>query len=270
MLDHVCTAHPNPNSWERVVAKELKPLDASAVLGEQFVPASQKTIFLRHIDERWNACRGPHVMEKLIEMLADEMIPRTPGISKDLFRPPACHEVQPDYALITRPVVSRGKADLDETSSISEYVSTFRSALMEEHKAKWKAYEAYTIYSAIMMTFDPKRPHAVSIAMRGIADALPGLSAGDIVLIRPIDPVMAYVRHVYPNGVVGNVRRPSHIEIESRVLSINRGRRGALDTVTLDWCLGAEEAKALTAASRRTYVVSLKLLHRCTPAMHDD
>ena len=258
MIDHLCKAHPNP-SWEGVVARELKPLDASAVLGEQFVPASRKKIFLQNVDLRWSACRGPHLMETLIEKLAYEMIPWTPGLNKDLFQPPSCHELRPDYALIARPTISCVKADLDETSSIREYVSTFRSALMEEHRAKCKAYEAYTVYSAVRMAFDPKRPHAVSIAMNGISDARPGLSPGDIVLIRPTDPVMAYVRHVYPNGMVGNIWRPSLIEIESRVLSINRGRRGALDTVTLDWCLGAEEAKALTAASTRTYVVSLRL-----------
>lgn len=254
MLNHVCTAHPNP-SREGVVARELKPLDASAVLGDSFVPASQKKIFLQNIDDRWNACRGPPVMETLIQKLSHEMIPWTPGLSKDLFQPPACHEMKPDLTLISRPTISCGKADLDETSSISEYVSTFRSALMEEHRAKCKAYEAYTVYSAIRMTFNPKRPHAVSIAMNGISDARPGLSVGDIVLIRPIDPVMTYVRHLYPNGMVGNIRRPSHIEIETKVLSINRGRRGALDTVTFDWCLGPEKAKALTNASTRSFAV---------------
>ena len=112
------------------------------------------------------------------------------------------------------------QADLDETTSITEYASTFRDAIRLEHEEKMRLYEKYSLYKWPLKRF-AKDADKASIYVEGIADARLGIQVGDIVLLRPIQPLVMWVPHFGRSGVQA---QQYTIEIESRVMTIQKGK----------------------------------------------
>lgn len=84
------------------------------------------------------------------------------------------------------------------------------------------------------------------IDLEGISDARPSLNVGDIVLLRPQQPLIGR----FTNQYTGRMEcHPYPIEIESRILSIVRGRSGknkfVPDTITISWELTTTQTDAL-------------------------
>lgn len=183
--------------------------------------------------------------EKCIINLSKNFIPEVPCCcgkdplqppphSEFLYMPTLAHTVAPNYkfALLDTPMLQAaqskmeqlGLVDLDETSSVTEYITVFKEALRLEYEEHLRLYETFSLYHVNLQPIE-ECPHPVipgpesdrfaqtvvyktaRIVIDGIADARPTLQIGDIVLLRPI-PAYDTV----------------FLEIESRVVRVVRGQ----------------------------------------------
>lgn len=146
--------------------------------------------------------------------------------------------------------IESAMVDLDETSSISEYSTTFEQALRLEYEEHLRLYELYSLYHVHIYPTDgtvhPPFPddrrytqtvvhQKARIFIDGIADARPTLQIGDIVLLRPI-PTYDQV----------------HLEIESRIVQVIRGpgnkhSKPGKDQVIITWGLNCKQTYHLVS-----------------------
>jgi hypothetical protein len=158
------------------------------------------------------------------------------------------HTVPPDLTFALREDASTAAerpyfaADLDETTSIAEYASTFRSALRSEHEELMRLYEKYSLMHWQLSRFNDK---CAVIHYVGICDARPSLQISDIVLLRPKKPVAGQTMDHFGRLVPA----PFTIEIETRILSIVRGYRNQADQIIIDWDLTPQQVQALNDPS---------------------
>jgi hypothetical protein len=233
----------------------------TAVLRDSFVPAKVKAANLAPVDDRWvlrnrylNGA-SPSDMNLVIAHLAKTFIPQVPctcscsptysassGNSNSMttpsrhshgaqfYSPMPTHTVPPDLTFALREDASTAverpyfAADLDETTSIAEYASTFRSALRSEHEELMRLYEKYSLMHWQLSRFNDK---CAVIHYVGICDARPSLQISDIVLLRPKKPVAGQTMDHFGRLVPA----PFTIEIETRILSIVRGYRNQADQI---------------------------------------
>ena len=138
-------------------------------------------------------------------------------------------------------IIYQTTTDLDETTSIQEYSSTFRSAIRSEHEGLMRLFEKYTLFKQRLTKAggDEKR---ANIEVEGISDARPSLQIGDIVLLRPHQPLIGRI-----TNWAGTMEFSKYnIEIETRVLSVKRGKRNNVpDQVTIAWDLNIDQIDAL-------------------------
>jgi len=99
-------------------------------------------------------------------------------------------------------------------------------------------YEKYSLRKWPLRRFNPNR---AIIYLEGISDARPTLQVGDIVLLRPIQPLVALM----PNRYGTMVAEQYAIEIETRITNLVRGKAGQPDQVILSWALTLEQRDAL-------------------------
>ena len=159
---------------------------------------------------------------------------KPPPHSEFLYMPTLSHTVAPNFqfALLDNPMLRAaqsktekiGLVDLDETSSVTEYITVFKEALRYEYEEHLRLYESFSLYHVQLQPMEecshPVIPgpesdqlkHAVvhktaRIVIDGIADARPTLQIGDIVLLRPIC-----------------ANNTAFLEIESRVIRVVRGQ----------------------------------------------
>ncbi len=237
----------------------------TAVLRDSFVPAKVKAFNLAAVQDRW-IFSGPYLngadddMDLVIAELAKNFIPQVPctccvPFSSDTsvssrpthgpqyFSPMPTHKVVPDltFALRSDAAIQRPyyEADLDETTSIEEYASTFRSALFSEHEELMQLYEKYSLVRWQISRFNEK---CAVIHYVGISDARPSLQVSDIVLLRPRIPVAVQTVNHYHGRLV---QTHINIEIETRILSIARGYRTQSDHIIIDWNITHEQVQAL-------------------------
>lgn len=249
--------------------RELKPLSATSVLQDKFVPQHLKQLNLLPTSLQWDASKL-HNMELTISLIAKEFIPAVPctcgvkstagdlkssggnvGLNghRELYSPIAPNSIQPDLRFALRqstdlrfaPPVPPNVADLDETDSIKEYVDTFRHTMKIEYEEKLRLYEHYSLYRHQIR---PMTNNTVRIFMQGILDATPSLSISDIVLLRPIYPI-AIPQYSY--GAYG--RQLTHVqntlEIHSRIVETIRGRNDQPDSIVISWELDAQQKDLL-------------------------
>ena len=162
------------------------------------------------------------------------------------------------------------QADLDETTSIKEYSSTFRGALRSENEERMRMYEKYSLLGWPLRRLDARK---AVIHIRGICDARPSLQVGDIVLLRPIQPLVALMPMPNRWGMGTMEAHPYTIEIESRILHIIRGKGDKADRIIISWALNLEERDALKDHSFvREYSIrffpSSAIIDRCLTALN--
>lgn len=247
--------------------RELKPLSATSVLQDKFVPQHLKQLNLQRTSLQWDASKL-HNIEPIISLIAKEFIPAVPctcglkrtagdlrssggndGLNghRELYSPIPPNPIQPDlrFALnlhfAHKPAVLPNVADLDETDSIQEYVDTFRHTMKIEYEEKMRLYEHYSLYKHQIR---PMTNNTVRIFMQGILDATPSLSISDIVLLRPIYPI-AIPQYSY--GAYG--RHLTHVqntlEIHSRIVETIRGKNDQPDSIVISWELDAQQKDLL-------------------------
>ena len=246
--------------------KHAARMKEAAVLRDSFVPANIKAINLAAVHDRWilnnrylNGA-SPSAMDLVIAQMAKTFIPQVPCTCSSVssstgtttsampmhgpqfFSPVPTHHVPPDLTFALRPNAAMERpffeADLDETTSITEYATTFRSALRLEHEELMRLYEKYSLMHWQLSRFNDK---CAVIHYVGIFDARPSLQVSDIVLLRPKKPVMGQSVNEYGRFVPA----PYTIEIETRILSIVRGFRNQSDQIIIDWDLTPEQLQAL-------------------------
>lgn len=244
-----------------------KKLSEAAILRDKFVPQHLKVINLSQVQARWVLCNDGILnadgspndmnMDPIIARMAENFIPRVPCIcggtpgsapfhGPAYYSPLPVHRVPPDFVYALREVNNNNmnrhfpQADLDETTSIQEYSTTFRNALRVENEERMNLYEKYSLFKWPLRRLQ-KRENVASIHVEGISDARPSLQEGDIVLLRPI-------RHVFQlrprwNGTMD--AQPYAVEIESRVINIVRGKGNVPDQVIISWELSPEQRDEL-------------------------
>ena len=84
-------------------------------------------------------------------------------------------------------------------------------------------------------------PREAHVKLQGISDARPSLNVGDVVLLRPMQPLLAVFRNQWGQPTQSQY----NIEIESRIVSIVRGKRQEPDTITISWDLSTQQEEAL-------------------------
>lgn len=243
---------------------KVNGLSGTAVLRDKFVPQHISAINLAPVYDRWVLCddqgfhaeTSPSNMEPVIAKMAENFIPRVPcscGQTPEpihgayYYKPSPVHRVPPDltFALSN----NSGKkwkmprADLDETTDVKEYADVFRGALRSEHEELMRLYEKYSLYKWQLHRVDtvPVDKKKASIHIDGISDARPSLQVSDIVLLRPVQPIVGLM----PDGWGGMKAGQYNIEIESRILSIVRGRDGIPDQVIISWEFNPHQLDAL-------------------------
>jgi hypothetical protein len=271
------------------------------------IPFKDKQLNMVEPAARWicpGACAGsgrdePYKLDGVIASLAKDFIPSIPCVcprgvndapphGEYFFKPTLPRTVFPNlqFGLQSNSVQKYGETsksappgvvDLDETTSITEYCSTFQHALRLEYEEHLRLYEHYSLYKMKVHPLeDAPPPGAPSISRHlamtsrarifvdGISDARPSLQIGDIVLLRPIQPVINFYR-----GNYGEMRSTQMIvEIESRILGVVRGRGDQKDQVLFSWGLDPQQTSLLRDPSwHRQYnirfVPSAVTVERC-------
>eukprot|EP00970_Alexandrium_tamarense_P007488 scaffold1379_cov209-Alexandrium_tamarense.AAC.18 len=271
------------------------------------IPFKDKQLNMVEPAARWicpGACAGsgrdePYKLDGVIASLAKDFIPSIPCVcprgvndapphGEYFFKPTLPRTVFPNlqFGLQSNSVQKYGEnsksappgvVDLDETTSITEYCSTFQHALRLEYEEHLRLYEHYSLYKMKVHPLeDAPPPGAPSISRHlamtsrarifvdGISDARPSLQIGDIVLLRPIQPVINFYR-----GNYGEMRSTQMIvEIESRILGVVRGRGDQKDQVLFSWGLDPQQTSLLRDPSwHRQYnirfVPSAVTVERC-------
>jgi len=259
-------------------------LTGTAVLRDKFVPKHLNAINLAPVATRWVLCNGsfnadgsPNDMEPVIAKMAENFIPRVPCMCGETpepihgsyyYSPSPVHRVPPDFQFALRDNAHYyfNQADLDETTSIQEYSSTFRGALRSENEERMRMYEKYSLLKWPLRRLDARK---AVIHIKGICDARPSLQVADIVLLRPIQPLVALM----PNRWGTMEAQQYTIEIESRILHIIRGKRDKADRIIISWALNLEERDALKDHSFvREYSIrffpSSATIDRCLTALN--
>ena len=248
-------------------------ISSRSILQDNFIPAHLKQIIRANVSERWVLCNNdgvriddalsnPRNMEPVIEKMAENFIPKVSCYcSADglvhgpaYYKPNNSHVVPPDlmFALKEEYAASSNQkkwvpyiADLDETTSLAEYSLTFRSALRAEHEELMRLFEKYTQFGVRLLIkkrlVGDTAPRVAHIKLQGISDARPSLVVGDVVLLRPMQPLLAVFRNQWGQPTQSQY----NIEIESRIVSIVRGKRQEPDTITINWDLSIQQEEAL-------------------------
>jgi hypothetical protein len=254
------------------MSKTNKRLSAASVLCDKFVPKHLNAINFAPVHERWklsnnvgasNTIGSPATaMESAIAMMAQNFIPAVPTnlpiYDARYYLPSPNHVLSPDLtfglrenAIGTQRTITWRPylVDLDETTSIKEYASTFRSAMRLEHEELMRSYEKYSLFHWPLSGHD-KNKAVIHIA--GAADARPSLQISDVVLLRPVQPLTTFTRCRKGKTIVYQYK----IEIESRILSIDRGKPNIPDQVFISWDLNLQQTDALNdPAWTRTYAI---------------
>lgn len=248
---------------------KMKRLTDRSILRDKFVPVALSAINVAPVAARWVVCHeggpdgaddsSPIDMDRVIAGMAQNFIPRVQctcsGDRRGFTEPIHCpshylpfpvHRIPPDFSFALRdksdrPIWNRNfdHADLDETTSIDEYASTFRGALRLEHEEKMDMYEKYTLFRHGLHQVGENK---ASLHVDGISDARPALKISDIVLLRPVQPLFTLASDTWS----GVVRAQQYmIEVESRILHIIRGKGGRPDQVIISWDLSLEQRDAL-------------------------
>lgn len=256
------------------MSKKNKHLSAASVLCDKFVPKHLNAINFAPVHERWklsnnegasNTIGSPVLaMESAIAMMAQNFIPAVPTdlpiYDARYYLPSPNHVLPPDLTFGLRENASATHqsitwrpylADLDETTSIKEYASTFRSALRLEHEELMRTYEKYSLFHWPLSGHEEKKNKAV-IHIAGAADARPSLQIYDVVLLRPIQLLTNMFRGKKGKTTVYQY----NTEIESRILSIVRGKPNVPDQVIISWDLNRQQTDALNDPTwSRTYAI---------------
>ena len=231
-----------------IKSQESKPLSGTAIFRDKFVPRTLKDLNCYSTALVWDASRQRN-MDQVISMLAADFIPCTSLVSgikegNKLYQPNLPFQIAPNlrFALqstSTEVDVFPSKiADLDETDSIKEYVDSFHQTVKLEYEEQMRLYEHYSLYKHRVKTMTK---NTVRIEVAGILDARPSLSIDDIVLLRPIQPVMV-LQYNYHN-LVEPV--PNTLEIQARIVDLIRGRKGNSDSIVISWELDAKQKDML-------------------------
>jgi hypothetical protein len=142
-------------------------------------------------------------------------------------------------------------ADLNKTTLIYEYASTFCSALRLEQKEMIWMYENYSLFQWPLQWFIGKNKAVIYIA--GAAVAHPSLQISDVVLLRPVKPL----DKLEQGGRNSSFRMVKYThEIESCILSRVRGSVPEPDQVIISWDLNPQQIAALNDNTfKRTYAI---------------
>ena len=256
------------------MSKTNTRLSTASVLYDKFVPKHLNAINSIRVQERWklsdnngasNTIGSPVIaMESAIATMAQNFIPAVPTdlsiYDARYYLPSPNHVLPPDLTFGLRENASATHqsitwrpylADLDETTSIKEYASTFRSALRLEHEELMRTYEKYSLFHWPLSGHEEKKNKAV-IHIAGSADARPSLQIYDVVLLRPIQLLTNIFRGKKGKTTVYQY----NTEIESRILSIVRGKPNVPDQVIISWDLNRQQTDALNDPTwKRTYAI---------------
>jgi len=220
--------------------RELKPLSDTSILRDKYVPQYLKELNRHPTALRWDVSKQRN-MDQVITMLAKDFIPAVPctcGGSElnghTVFTPNPQHQINPNlrFALHQSSILDISPAhvaDLDETDSIQEYGNAFRYTMKLEYEEQMRLYEHYSLYKQKLR---PMTNNTARIFIHGIMDARLSIQPSDIVLLRPLQPIMVSTYHHNRPTIV-----PNTLEIESRVLELVRGRNDQPDSVVISWDL---------------------------------
>ncbi|KAL3827607.1 hypothetical protein ACHAXA_002104 [Cyclostephanos tholiformis] len=205
-------------------------------------------------------------MESAIAAMARDFIPAVPSnllaFDHTYYLPSPNHVLPPDLSFGLRGSTCAAKVtwrpylvDLDETTSIKEYASTFRSALRLEHEELMRIYEKYSLFQWPLRKHEDDEKMAV-IHIAGAADARPSLQISDVVLLRPVQPLIHFPPTTNDSQRYRLGPVECAIEIESRILSIVRGKRDVPDSVIISFDLNPLQIAALNDGTfMRTYAI---------------
>ncbi len=218
--------------------RDLKPLSDTSILRDKYVPQHLKDLNRHPTALQWNVHKQRN-MDQVITLLAKDFIPSVPctscapGVSiNELYLPNAASPITPNlrFALQTSILdISPSKVvDLDETDRIKEYTNTFRHTVKLEYEERMRLYEHYSLYAHQIKAMTNK---TAKILIPGIMDARPSLSISDIVLLRPLQPIMVPQYDYHHQLRI----TPNTLEIQSRIVDMVRGRRGEPDAVVISW-----------------------------------
>ena len=197
--------------------RDLKPLSDTSILRDKYVPQHLKDLNRHPTALQWNVNKQRN-MNQVITLLAKDFIPSVPctcapGVNMhELYTPNAAFPITPNlrFALQTSILdISPSKVvDLDETDRVKEYTNTFRHTVKLEYEEKMRLYEHYSLYAHQIKAMTNK---TAKILIPGIMDARPSLSISDIVLLRPLQPVMVPQYDYHHNLRI----TPNTLEIQS-------------------------------------------------------
>ena len=224
------------------------PLGATSILRDSYVPHYLKDHNLHPTALQWSVSKKRD-MDQVISLLAKDFIPAvpctcTPGISGHggIYEPNQPFPITPNlrFALQTTILdISPSKvADLDETDSLQEYADTFRHTVKLEYEEQMRLFEHYSLYQHQLK---PMTNNTARILIPGILDARPSLSIADIVLLRPIQPIVMY----QPDYHGRLTFTPNTLEIQSRIVDLVRGRKDEPDSVVISWELDIGQKELL-------------------------
>ncbi|KAL7499976.1 hypothetical protein ACHAWT_010917 [Skeletonema menzelii] len=220
---------------------ELKPLSDTSILREKYIPQHLKDLNRHPTALQWNASKQ-RSMDQVITLLAKEFIPDVSNGNEELYKPNPPSAITPNLRFALEPAILHisppNVVDLDETDSIQEYVNTFRYTVKLEYEQQMRLYEHYSLYQHQLKPLTDK---TVRILIPGIMDARPSLSIADIVLLRPIQPVMVPQYDYYHALQI----RPNSLEIQSRIVDLKRGRNNEPDSVVISWELDIQQKDLL-------------------------
>lgn len=142
-------------------------------------------------------------------------------------------------------------SSLDNMENLEEYVKVWESVLDLERSDVLLKYERFSQYSkAIVLQAATEQPdestsstvvqHSASVAtieIQGIADASPPLMIGDLVLLRPMQPIsLPFPNQPHrPLEMLAWSAASNVVEIHSTVLQVHRGVGKRKDYVRVSW-----------------------------------
>eukprot|EP00574_Skeletonema_japonicum_P011504 CAMPEP_0201717586 /NCGR_PEP_ID=MMETSP0593-20130828/3283_1 /ASSEMBLY_ACC=CAM_ASM_000672 /TAXON_ID=267983 /ORGANISM="Skeletonema japonicum, Strain CCMP2506" /LENGTH=1033 /DNA_ID=CAMNT_0048207681 /DNA_START=56 /DNA_END=3157 /DNA_ORIENTATION=- len=227
--------------------RDLKPLSDTSILRDKYVPQYLKDLNRHPTALQWNVNKQRN-MDQVITLLAKDFIPSVPctcapGINvHEMYTPNAISPITPNlrFALQTSILdISPSKVvDLDETDIVKEYTNSFRHTVKLEYEERMRLYEHYSLYAHQIKAMTNK---TAKILIPGIMDARPSLSIADIVLLRPLQPIMVPQYDYHRNLRI----TPNTLEIQSRIVDMVRGRRDEPDSIVISWELDIGQKELL-------------------------
>ena len=243
------------NGKKPVQPRETKPLSDTSILRDKYVPEYLKELNRHPTALQWDVSKQRN-MDQVITMLAKDFIPAvpckcgTPGLKgheengHEVYTPNPSYQIEPNlrFALLQSSILDISPStvtDLDETDSIQEYGNTFRHTIKLEYEEQMRLYEHYSLYKHKL-----KRANSANTArifIHGIMDARPSLSIADIVLLRPLQPILVsqYNYHHRMTTI------PYTLEIQSRIVELVRGKKDEPDYIEISWQLDIEQLDML-------------------------